>query len=198
MQGMGRFITIDSRKSKLNFTRTHGITPIPVDFHPRLKLPSPRMNYITSNSSLACVTESIRNKISRAIPARSCGRVRRALDQGGRGIQQERTRATPGRPALFTNGAVLVAPDGWFSGQRCAWLMASYYPRAYGPGTFLISVPVGKWRGRISVRRFSGHGERILSDSLRWWGLCITTRRLRWAGSLQGEDGPTPLESTPG
>jgi hypothetical protein len=31
-----------------------------------------------------------------------------------------------------------------------------------------------------------------------WWGLCITARRLRWAGSLHGEDGPSPLESTLG
>jgi hypothetical protein len=34
--------------------------------------------------------------------------------------------------------------------------------------------------------------------SLRWWGLCITARRLRRAGSLHGEDGPPPLESAPG
>src|ERR1700747_3318607 len=64
---------------------------------------------------------------------------------------------------------------------------------------FLYEYDFGDlWRHQIRFECIQPIPRKEDLPSLRWRGLCITARRLRWAGSLHGEDGPPPLESTPG
>jgi hypothetical protein len=48
------------------------------------------------------------------------------------------------------------------------------------------------------LRRHPAHPRKEDLPGVRWWGLCITSRRLRWTGGLHEEDGPSPLVTAAG